>query len=61
MAGSRASPSMSGSSVVPGLPNMTLTPSSFRISRKACLPETNGMKFLLGRGRRATMINPRHP
>src|SRR5881397_4289275 len=38
MPGSRASPSMSGSSVVPGLPNMTETPSCLRIWRNACLP-----------------------
>src|SRR5881296_4752231 len=38
MPGSRASPSMSGSSVVPGLPNMIETPSCLRIWRNACLP-----------------------
>src|SRR5262249_25647506 len=41
--GSRASPSMSGSSVVPGLPNMTDTPSLLRICRNACLPEMYAM------------------
>src|SRR5712692_6527306 len=34
---------MSGSSVVPGLPNMTETPSCLRIWRNACFPEVNGM------------------
>src|SRR5215813_2817860 len=43
MSGSRASPSMSGSSVVPGLPNMTDTPSLLRICRNACLPEMYAM------------------
>src|SRR5918992_488427 len=43
MRGSRASPSISGSSVVPGLPNITETPSCTRISRNACLPEVRGM------------------
>src|SRR5712691_12126882 len=43
MPGSRASPSMSGSSVVPGFPNMTETPSCLRIWRNACFPEVNGM------------------
>src|SRR5712692_7920795 len=43
MPGSRASPSMSGSSVVPGFPNMTETPSCLRIWRNACFPEMNGM------------------
>src|SRR5215467_10755752 len=43
MPGSRARPSIKGSSVVPGLPNMTSTPSCFRISRKACLPEVKGI------------------
>src|SRR5216683_3058529 len=43
MPGSRASPSMSGSSVVPGLPNMTETPSCLRIWRNACFPEMNGI------------------
>src|SRR5881397_3222574 len=38
MPGSRASPAMSGSSVVLGLPNMTETPSCLRIWRNACLP-----------------------
>src|SRR5215472_10136369 len=41
--GSRARPSMRGSSVVPGLPNMISTPSCLRISRKACLPEVKGI------------------
>src|SRR5574341_2645105 len=43
MPGSRARPSISGSSVVPGLPNMTETPSCLRISRNACLPEMYAM------------------
>src|SRR3989440_9145882 len=43
MPGSRASPSISGSSVVPGLPNMTETPSCLRICRNACLPEMYAM------------------
>src|SRR5919205_2697546 len=43
MFGSRARPSMSGSSVVPGLPNMTETPSLLRISRNACLPDRYAM------------------
>src|SRR5882724_5207871 len=43
MPGSRASPSMSGSSVVPGLPNITETPSCLRSSRNACLPEMYGI------------------
>src|SRR5438876_4563991 len=34
---------MSGSSVVPGLPNMTETPSCLRSSRNACLPEMYGI------------------
>ena len=44
---------MSGSSVVPGLPNMTETPSCRRIWRNACLPEMYGMV--------AAMINPADP
>src|SRR5499427_9107860 len=43
MPGSRARPSMSGSSVVPGLPNITETPSCLRIWRNACFPEMNGI------------------
>src|SRR3989475_446217 len=43
MPGSRASPSISGSSVVPGLPNITETPSCLRSSRNACLPEMYGI------------------
>src|SRR6184192_4287927 len=43
MPGSRARPSINGSSVVPGLPNMTETPSCFRIWRNACLPEMYAM------------------
>src|SRR3989442_8905345 len=43
MPGSRASPSINGSSVVPGLPNMTETPSCLRICRNACLPEMYAM------------------
>src|ERR671924_54027 len=43
MPGSRASPSISGSSVVPGLPNITETPSVLRISRNACLPDMYAM------------------
>src|SRR5918911_5743510 len=43
MFGSRARPSISGSSVVPGLPNMTETPSLLRISRNACLPDMYAM------------------
>src|SRR5712664_3220406 len=43
MPGSRARPSISGSSVVPGLPNMTETPSCFSIWRNACLPEMYAM------------------
>src|SRR3990172_7780034 len=43
MPGSRARPSISGSSVVPGLPNMTATPSLLRISRNACLPEVEAI------------------
>src|SRR6267143_2315461 len=39
MPGSRARPSISGSSVVPGLPNITETPSCRRIWRNAALPE----------------------
>src|SRR2546421_8897368 len=34
---------MSGSSVVPGLPNMTETPSCLRSARNACLPEMYGI------------------
>src|SRR5207302_8848085 len=34
---------MSGSSVVPGLPNITETPSCLRSSRNACLPERYGI------------------
>src|SRR5437667_310954 len=34
---------MNGSSVVPGLPNMTETPSCLRICRNACLPEMYAM------------------
>src|SRR2546430_10993531 len=34
---------MSGSSVVPGLPNMTETPSCVRSARNACLPEMYGI------------------
>src|SRR5438132_580407 len=34
---------MSGSSVVPGLPNITETPSCLRSSRNACLPEMYGI------------------
>ena len=41
---------MSGSSVVPGLPNMTETPSWRRMVRNACFPEVNGMV--------AAIINP---
>src|SRR5437773_1218202 len=41
--GSRASPSISGSSVVPGLPNITETPSCLRSSRNACLPARYGI------------------
>src|SRR2546425_5629498 len=44
MPGSRASPSMSGSSVVPGLPNMIETPSCWRIWRNACLPVMYAIK-----------------
>src|SRR6266571_4611355 len=43
MPGSRARPSISGSSVVPGLPNITETPSVLRIWRNACLPEMSGI------------------
>src|SRR5713101_5238147 len=43
MPGARARPSISGSSVVPGLPNMTETPSCFSIWRNACLPEMYAM------------------
>src|SRR6266581_2683519 len=43
MPGSRARPSISGSSVVPGLPNITETPSLLRIWRNACLPEMSGI------------------
>src|SRR5262245_41238155 len=43
MSGCRARPSMSGNSVVPGFPNITETPSCFRISRNACLPEMYAM------------------
>src|SRR5918996_3408632 len=43
MRDSRARPSISGSSVVPGLPNITETPSWTRTSRNACLPEMRGM------------------
>src|SRR6185436_8550633 len=39
---STASASISGSSVVPGLPNSTSTPSCFRISRNARFPEMTG-------------------
>ena len=39
---STANASISGSSVVPGLPNNTSTPSCFRISRNARFPEMTG-------------------
>src|SRR5580698_5522377 len=45
MSCSTAKASISGSSVVPGLPNMTLMPSCFRRSRKARFPDITG-KFL---------------
>src|SRR5215813_13905211 len=38
---------MSGSSVVPGLPNMTETPSPRRMSRNACLPEMYDMAGII--------------
>ena len=47
--GSRASPSINGSSVVPGLPNITETPSCFRISRNACLPAMSDMARIINR------------
>src|SRR4029453_1302098 len=53
-AGSSARPSMSGSSVVPGFPNMYCTPSCFRTSRKARLPDVSGMEVL----RNAVMAPP---
>ncbi len=42
MSRSTANASISGSSVVPGLPNNTSTPSCFRISRNARFPEMTG-------------------
>src|SRR5256885_3836843 len=39
---STASASISGNSVVPGLPNITSTPSCFKISRNARFPEMTG-------------------
>src|SRR3954468_13252420 len=43
MSRSTAKASISGNSVVPGLPNRTSTPSCFRSSRKARFPEMRGM------------------
>src|SRR5580698_8604426 len=45
MSCSTAKASISGNSVVPGLPNMTLTPSCLSRSRKARFPDITG-KFL---------------
>src|SRR5262249_4018179 len=39
--------SISGSSVVPGLPMMYSTPAACRISKKACRPAIRGMAYLL--------------
>src|SRR4051794_19449746 len=55
MSFSTANASISASSVVPGLPNTTSTPSCFRISRNARFPEMTGKTssefFVLVRGR----------
>src|SRR5262245_24316864 len=53
---------MSGSSVVPGFPNMYCTPSCFRTSRKARLPDVSGMEVLRNavmapRSRRAASVS----
>src|SRR5258706_4507031 len=51
MPGSRARPSISGSSVVPGLPNITETPSCRRIVRNADLPEM----YVIGANHKASV------
>src|SRR5437870_3260093 len=58
MPGSRASPSMSGSSVVPGLPNMTETPSCVRIWGNACVLERLGVGLEFARGEGPVIHRP---